>query len=388
MNQQKPASNDIHRLSQTKYIGHVILLAMVFCIFGCDKQIVSEDRNEYLLSYTQAKELDCNIAWQTTVALTFTGKVTGLYPYDDMIVTTEDGRNVVSAVTARDGSGMWETPVGDKLERLLGVVRDNERIIANSQSDLYVLDTANGTIQSHQKYGKNNVAMTVPFILGDMAIYGTPDGRIVYHRLSTGMMQAAYRFSDAIPHTPVWLGDAIAVITQTGQINVMDPGVNSQIWVNHVLDPIQTRIAVDSNAMYVAGTDQSVWAFRLVDGKRIWRFQTQYPLNDDPKVIDGIVYQAIPHKGLTAIDASNGHQKWVSDQVTGGTVITRFDQDLIIWDKLENTRGSVFYRVDSVTGDLLGKAMSNRIDYAAADKIESGTIYGLTRNGVLIKLIP
>lgn len=356
---------------------------------GCDSGPEATNRgSDYLISLQQADELNYTIAWQSAVATTAYGAVSGLYPYHDIVVTSESGRNVIGAVTTRDGAAAWETPVGDRLERLLGVVRDGDVLVANTQSDLYMLDVGNGREVGHQKFGDQNVASTAPFILGNLAIYGTPDGRVVYHHMGTGYMAAAYRLDSAVTHAPVWLGDAIALITQSGKIHVIDPGQNSRIWINEVRDPISSIPAVDNFAMYIAGRDQSVWAFRLSDGKMVWRYRTQYALIDDPKVYDESVYVAIPEYGLVALDRHLGTEQWVCPDVKGGTVLTRNGHDLIVWDQLNDNRGSTFYRVNSRNGHLEGMFTVPNIHHAAADKVEGGDLYGVSRRGRLIKLVP
>jgi len=367
------------------------LLLTVVVLTGCGgKAIVEPDKSGYLLTFDQTKQLDYDTAWQSVVATTFTGRLEAVFPYDDLIVTIENGRNIVSAVSAVDGTRQWDIPVGDRLEHLHGVVRAGDQFIINSQSELYIVDSANGTIISRQDYGTNNVAMTAPFILDSLAIYGTPDGRIVYHHLGTGMQQSAYRFDSDVPHVPIWLMDAIAVVTETGQINVIDPGTNSRIWMNRVLDPVTARPVADSQALYVAGTDQSIWAFRLSDGKLQWRHRTDAQLTDDPKVIGDTLYQSVPKRGMMALDITTGKERWNKPaQITGGTVIAFKEYDLIVWHSLGRGGGSVFYRVDSRTGDVISRVVAPEIDLAAADRLNNGSIYGLnTKDGRLIRLDP
>ncbi|NOG52919.1 MAG: PQQ-binding-like beta-propeller repeat protein [Planctomycetes bacterium] len=370
-------------------LSGVFLGLFIVLTGGCESQPVdTRSTTDYLVSLQEADELEYNIAWQSAVVTTPYGQVSGLYPYYDVVVTTENGRNFIGAVTTRDGTPVWESSVGDRLERLLGVVRNGDQLIANTQSDLYVLDIGNGSEVTHQKFGENNVASTSPFILGSLAIYGTPDGRVVYHHMGTGIMAAAYRLDSAITHAPIWLGDAIAMVTQSGTINVIDPGENSRIWMNRVRDPLTATPAVDSYAMYVAGRDQSVWAFRLADGKMVWRYRAQYALNDDPKVYDETVYVSIPDYGLVALDHRFGTEKWVCEEVAGGTVLTRNGQDLIVWDKLDNDRGSTFYRINGKNGNLEGTFTTTKIHWAASDKAEGGDVYGASRRGRMIKLVP
>jgi outer membrane protein assembly factor BamB len=141
----------------------------------------------------------------------------------------------------------------------------------------------------------------------------------------------------------------------------------------------------------VAGTDQSVWAFRVDDGKFLWRYRCQQPLTDNPTLIDDTLYQTERGKGLIAIDTNTGSSRWVCSDVLGGEVITRtHDGELIVWDRddASNATGSTFYRVNERTGRVSGSFHAAKIYTAIADRQENGTIYGLSRSGRLIKLLP
>lgn len=364
------------------------LMLLLLAAAGCQSGSRWPVETEYLVSLEQGDQLNYNIAWESAIALSRQGEAVGIYPYDDYVLGVEDGRNIVSALTVRDGNPAWEYPVGASLEHLRGITRLDNQILASTQSDLYFLDLATGRLQNQQRYNPTNAPLTAGVIFGPYLIYGTSDGRIIYHHLAVGLMQRAYRLETAqsITHPPVVLGEEFAVLTQSGGIHFMDGVDNSQIWSAAVRDPIKGTPAIDEFALYVAGTDQSVWAFRVADGKLVWRFQCQQPLTDDPKLIDGVLYQAERGKGLHAINSRTGVEKWLCPEVNGGTVLTRKNGQLIIWSK--QASGSTFYRVLERDGSVLGKAVCPRISVAKSDRIENGTIYAMSRSGRMIKLIP
>jgi len=355
-------------------------------------QIGPRQGTGYMISYEDSQALDYDVAWQSQVARTILGEATGVLPGEDYVFATEDRGNVISALTNRDGAPAWEEGVGDPLQRLLGIVRVGDELLASTQSDLFILDVATGRRKSQQRYGEKNVASTKPLVRGNVAIYGTPDGRIVYHNLGAGMMQAAYRIGESIEMAPIPAGPhAILVITRRGRINLVDPATNTRRWEAGILDTIEARPAIGENGLFVAGTDQSVWAFRLEDGRQMWRTRFQYPLHDDPVLLDNrTLYQAVPREGMAALNATTGEILWQNPEIEGGTVLTRKGNDLIVWDKDDrpNAYGSTFYRIDEATGDVLGRVEAKWIAYAASSDMERGEIFGLSRAGRLIKLVP
>lgn len=346
----------------------------------------------YMMTLEQARELDYQVAWQSAFAITTTGVTNSIVAYDDVVIATENGANVVSALSERDGTPLWQEAIGDSLERLLGVVPSEDEVIAWTQSDCYLLDVMTGRQNAHQRYGAAQVAHTLPLVLRPFAIYGTPDGRIIYHHLDLGIMKSAYRVDNsAVRRAPVLAGSAMVVLTDSARINYLDPIDNHRRWVNQTLDPIDTKPVSDGVNVYLAGEDQSVWAYRLADGKIAWRFRTQSPLRDDPTLINGVLYQAVPDRGLTAIDTSNGQEIWSNPSVPAGTVVTMNQHnELIVWqsDPGEYSNHSTIYRVDGRTGDAIATVRCQGIALVCADNLINGSIYGASRNGRVIKLVP
>lgn len=372
-------------------LGVIPALVSLVLAPGCAEGPRGPIEPDYLLKLEDADQIGYQIAWQSSIARMRGGRALEIIPFDDYVIATESGMNVISALTARDGTPVWQVPIGDELERMLGFIRSGETILAATQSDLYLLDIATGREQSHQRYGAGNVAATKPTIFGPYALYTTTDGRIVYHHLGTGLMRQAYRYEDTIENRPVWLGSALAFVSRTGQIYLHDPATNTRYWSNRVLDKVVATPAASADALFIAGTDQSLWAFRASDGKRMWRYRTQQPLIDDPKLIEGTLYQAIPGKGLVALNPTNMDEKWICTEVAGGTVVARTrNGELIVWDRDETEwyAGSTFYRIDERTGDLLGQFYNKWIDVVAADSINNGNIYLMSPRGRVVKLVP
>ncbi len=388
MNRRSPGCFDWCR----RPLALLPLVVVSMAVMGCESGNRGPIETTYLVSLEQSDQIDYKIAWESAIALSAEGQAATIYPYDDYVLAAETGRNILTALTTRDGRAAWEYPVGASLEHLRGVTRLDNEILASTQSDLYFLDVATGRLRQQQRYAPKDAALTAGVVFGPFLIYGTSDGRIVYHHLGVGLMKTAYRLETAqsITHPPLVLGNEFAVITQSGGIHLMDGANNSRIWSAAVRDPVKATPAIDDFAIYVAGTDQSLWAFRIADGKLVWRFRCQQPLTDDPKLIDGVIYQAEPGRGLHAIDSTTGVEKWLSPDVRGGTVVARKNGQLIVWDKDDSrgATGSTFYRLLERDGSVLGKAYCPSISIVESDRIENGTIYGMSRSGRIIKLIP
>lgn len=364
--------------------------AVAVALTGCSEPAPAPVETPYLISLNEAGKLGMQVAWQSAMGVTQGGRITQVYPFDDLLVTIEDGANVLSAVRASDGVPQWDLPIGDSLERTLGVMRSGDTLYVATQSETHFVDSVSGRVVHQESLGTGNVASTGPLLLGSYFVYGTENGRIVYHNLGTGMAQDSYRLDSAVARAPQEAGGGMLVQTISGKLHFFDPAINSRIWVNQPLDPFESRPAVSDRSVFVAGADQSVWCFRLADGRQMWRARFDAPLRDDPTFNDGVVYQSVPGTGLVAIDAANGSVLWKNPEITGGTVVTTNRGNLIVWDQADAParRGGTFYRVDRGDGRTIGKASSDLIWLVTADRPIEGNIYALSKPGLVTKLIP
>lgn len=368
----------LRRLGGAALVG-VCLSSAVLVMSSCTEevQIGPLEGRGYMFTFEDARALGYDVAWQSSVARTFFGNSRMVIPGDDYVLTSEDGKNVITAITSRDGDPVWRTPIGDPLERLMGMVRVGNDVVVSTQSDIYILDVATGRITSSQHFGRENISSTMPLIYGREAIYGSDDGRLVYHSLTAGIARGAYRLGAGIEMTPIWIGgSSVVVITRTGRIHMIDVATNSRHWEKGILDPVEATPAVSDSGLFVSGLDQSIWAFRLADGQQMWRRRFEYPLRDDPKIVDERLYQAVPNQGFAALDLRTGEIIWQNEAVKGGTVITRRDDDLIVWgkDAGSDSYGSTFYRIDAASGDIIAEVHSDWISFATASSMEEGDI--------------
>ncbi len=353
---------------------------------GCESPQSVPGATGDLITYSQAQELGYQVAWHSAFARTASGRLDRMVAFDDMVVGLETGHNVVSALTARDGSILWDVPVGEPLERIVGIVRYDDQVLVSTQSDLYGLDTATGRINLHQRFGEGNVSGTPPLIVEPYAIYGSPDGRVVYHHLGAGLMEQAYRLDSAVVQQPKWIVGAYVAVTQSGRVYAIDPSTNERFWDSAGLGVIEAEIAVGPDAVYAASVDQSVWAYRRSDGRLKWRFRTQRPLRDDPVYLDGVVYQVAATQGLIAIDGETGEHLWTAEGIESGHVLTRQDGNLIVFSP--GRQSSTLYAVDQRNGDVVARVESPWIIRATASSQEGGDVYAMTLAGRVVKLTP
>jgi outer membrane protein assembly factor BamB len=71
--------------------------------------------------------------------------------------------------------------------------------------------------------------------------------------------------------------------------------------------------ASDGNNVYAASYDGNVYAFRLKDGKSLWKADTDYAFSAGPGVGDNLVVVAAQDGTVLALDAATGKKRWQVD---------------------------------------------------------------------------
>lgn len=369
-------------------VALTLLVIPTGCGWGKKEPVVVQP---YLLTPDEAQTLGMSVGWKSVAAVSSSGEVDSLRVFGDQIIVTETGANILSAIDARSGLPMWEAAVGDPYEPLLGVASAEDTVVALTRSEALQYDAANGRRLQFDRLGEREPATTAPLLLWPFAVYGTPDGRAVFHHLPTGLMKSAYLFDGEVQQAPLLWEDLMVVITRGGYINAMIPDPNGarRLWQKRVFDDVVVPPARTPDALLVASTDGSMWAFAQDTGRVMWRWQTEFPMRDAPKVYDNaVVYQGIDGYGFAAVDVATGLPIWVNEEVTGGTVLTRIRNELIVWNQDGDGNGGTFTRLDAGTGRVVGTVRSRDIAFAATSAPEAGTIFGVSRNGNMISLNP
>ncbi|HET7922591.1 MAG TPA: outer membrane protein assembly factor BamB, partial [Gammaproteobacteria bacterium] len=68
--------------------------------------------------------------------------------------------------------------------------------------------------------------------------------------------------------------------------------------------------ASDGSNVYAASADGDVYAFRLKDGTRLWKTDTDFDFSAGPGVGNGVLVMAAQDGTILALDAATGKQRW------------------------------------------------------------------------------
>jgi outer membrane protein assembly factor BamB len=189
---------------------------------------------------------------------------------------------------------------------------------------------------------------------------------------------------------PVWFQNLVYVGDLQGRVWGLNENL-TQAWpadgffVTERGREIRADLAVDSYAVYVAGTDGSLYALDRIRGNRRWQFVAGTPLFRRPIPTDRFVYQPIPDVGVAALpklagSENNRQPAWIAENAVD--FLSHDDRRVY----LLHEDGAIVAH-DKETGEELFR--SNRRDLKRfARNTEGPRIYAATRDGLVLALDP
>jgi len=339
----------------------------------------------YIVGPSVAREIGYRIDWQHPG--TAGRPAEHLLVADDSLFTL-DGRNVLSRHLLDSGDRLWSDPVERDTVEFLGMnwVPDEARVYLTSGSTLYGIDATGGGLV---KQDLQRVANTQPLRFGQFLVYGGRQGELVWHSYRIGAYWRGYQIAPTVQVPPVISDGVVVVVGADGRVMAISATTTQQIWSYRALEPIVAPPAVHDGTVFVSSLDQHVRAFDLFsDRGPLWQHLVDRELRDAPVALDDRVYQNVPGRGLLCLEARpldqpGGVVVWQADG-TGGSVITRSNGRLFLWDG-EARRLEV---VDPRLGALVDAYDLPQVRELRATSLDEGDLIGTGDDGRIIRLVP
>lgn len=339
---------------------------------------------------TAARQLGYRIDWEAKEVIPAGRTIRLMQPAGDALFVL-DSVNDLARVKTSDGVRIWQAPVGDPVDNVLGINRvssPSDRIFVTVEGAMLVLDAGNGGFISRDKLSR--IASTGAVEAGNFLIYGGRAGEIVWQEFRVGHPWRVNAVDGSIEHRPVLVSDGrgadIVAASTAGVVVVMDARTARTIWSKPLLANVSTRPAAGNGLAFVAGEDQYLWALRLADGSTAWKFFTDAPLTTGPVLLGDRLYQRIPSEGLVAFDAfqndrPDGRKVWTSKDVKG-EVIGRKGRNLLAWDGSSRTLSLVDDR-----GGVVQSVVLPQVQQLVLTAEVDGDLYANAADGRVIKLV-
>ncbi len=326
---------------------------------------------------TYAK-LGYRFTWRGFPVMAANARVTHFDVFDDIVIVQENA-NTLTVIEATTGANRWSAALGRPTNKFVGNVRTGDRVLSSSDHELFILNVDTGALLDRQ--GLEVVVNTSPVVFGSTVVYGATSGEVIGHNMGSRYKRWGYLLKGAIRSDPATAGALVGVVSQGGDAIIIDPATGSSTSRGRIFDGLANDPVANASAMYVAGLDQSIWAFSTFGGERLWRLRTQYPIKSQPTVHDGVLYVNLQEKGLTAINTATGEIIWETKDAPG-EVMGQRDGLLFVWDGARATL------VDKERGGVMEQTELPGVHELRMSSFEDGDLYTVTRSGVVSKFMP
>jgi outer membrane protein assembly factor BamB len=221
---------------------------------------------------------DGRTLWERKTDLPFSGgpDVQG----DTLVIGTTDGD--LLALSTRDGAQRWRAQLGSEILSVPRIIGDLV-VVHTSGDNVYGIELATGA--ERWRYGLPAPVLTLrgsstPAAAGDSVIVGFSGGRLLSLDLEQGVpvweviitpprgRSELDRIAD-IDADPVVVGNIAYVATFNGDLAAVDIGSGSILWRREL--SAHAGLSADQDALYITGSDDSLWSADPTDGAGRWR---------------------------------------------------------------------------------------------------------------------
>jgi outer membrane protein assembly factor BamB len=335
----------------------------------------------YVMGPTASDEFGYRIAWQTERLATRNSEAQLTVPGTDSVWFADSAGSVVR-VRRENGETVWRASTFKGMERIMSIdhlpLGTDDRVYIVTQIDTVSLDALTGNLVRRSKIGQ--LPTTAPAVFGPYFIYGTRSGLVSWYQYGTGFPWRATTIGGTVNTQPTLAGDVVLSGSSNGTILALDAGTTRVLWDRKLSAGVETKIAADQAAAFVAGRDQSLWAFDLARGRVLWHYFTQTQLLNDPvRLADGL-YLQIPDEGLVSFnphptDKPEGEVRWKAN--VPGNVIGRLGTNLLVWARSSKT----FSFVDAGNGRVVAQRVLPQVMSLTSYPLLNGDLYLTAQDG-------
>lgn len=349
------------------------------------RQILDE---QYVIGPTASDAFGYRIAWQTEPLATM-GAQTQVVCTDPENVWFGDSAGSIVRLRRESGEMVWRSSTFKGLERMLAVQRlqrgKRDITYVVTESNCVVLETSTGELV--RKVGLPALPSNPPAIEGDFMIWSTRAGILGWYDYTRGFLWRTTMIG-ATMQAPVTVSDGVALAAgMNGTVLAIDVGSASIRWTRKLAGAVESAVAMDSRAAFVASKDQSLWAFDLYRGRVLWQYFTPTPLVNEPVLMADGLYLQIPDQGLVCFNPHpqgkpEGEVRWKS--TAPGKVIGRLGGNLLAWEQATH----VLSFVDAGSGRVVEMRTLPQVEWIQCSPKVNGDLWAAGTDGRIEHLEP
>lgn len=333
--------------------------------------------NQWPIDHDSWHELGYRWEWTGFPLMQAGAGLTDAVAYEDSIITTASD-TTVTCLESSTGKVRWAKQLDRPTTQLFEPSRVGNTLFITSDTELHEINIKNGNTLDRDNV--RAIINTKPLIMGNLAIFGTTRNEVFAFQMTNDFKAWSYTFDGEIESSAVQVdNETIAMISAGGDLRVLTAREGGSVMRATIAGGSIATMLVDNGSIFVPSTDQSMYAFDLVEGKRLWRKRTSDPILIQPVMHDGVLYASIADDGLVAFDAGSGQQIWNNSSVNGWVVSLANDDELMVWT------GTELIAIDIDSGEIIASADLNGAAGVRADAFIDGNLYVISPDGALAK---
>ena len=299
----------------------------------------------YVVGPATADDLGYRIVWQTEPLATRDASLQVMNATADSAWFGDSAGSIVR-IRRDNGETVWRSSTYQGTDRMLSLdylpAEHHDNVYVVTELSSVALDATTGNLIRRTRFAQ--LPACPPAVFGPTMIFGTNTGLSSWFQYSSGYNWRSTTLGGRVT-APITVAGELALAGSTnGTVMAMDAASAGIRWTRKLSAGVEAPIAADNQACFVAGIDQSLWAFDLSNGRVLWQYFTQAALTNPPvRIADGL-YLSVPGEGLVSFnpmpnEKPEGEVRWKSK--APGNVIARVGTNLMAWDVATRTLSSV-----------------------------------------------
>jgi len=266
-----------------------------------------------LVSPALLKHAGLKLIWDNKLPIKKKEKLERLLLFDNYLYAISD-RNFIMSLNQKNGNiifGKIIEPAGVPITGMR--LYNNELMYVSSNSKLVQINAQSGVVLKTTDIG---FSVSCPVARNSSYFYIAGTDKRLHAIHAENKVQAFEVASENESMITSVIADENFVLfaTAVGNIICIAPDKPRRSWQFDAAGPVAGPIVRDGMSLFFASRDTNVYKVDMVglpsDKRLVWKHQTAAVLENAPVVTEGIVYQHVKGKGLTAINKENGTSLW------------------------------------------------------------------------------